>query len=255
MADRRWVDRSDRSPAGRLPRPERSRAPADVEVGAATSSSRVSWRSSGSVGQLSVVRTVAAAPRRRRGAAGSPVANGPGPRPHGDYPTCSAPSSASTCTEARWPRSTARPSSRRLQLSRNARLLLLTEGVNDHENLGALFRNAAAFGVDGVLLDPTTADPLYRRSVRVSMGHVLDVPFASDRRPTRGLALRSIGRRHRSRVDASTAAPDLRMVDPMQLGHPVVVAVGAEGPGLTAVALWPPPTCIAGSRWPTASTR
>ena len=51
------------------------------------------------------------------------------------------------------------------------------EGVNDHENLGALFRNAAAFGIDAVLLDPTTADPLYRRSVRVSLGHVLHVPW------------------------------------------------------------------------------
>ncbi len=51
-----------------------------------------------------------------------------------------------------------------------ARRLLVCEGVNDHENLGALFRNAAAFGVDAVLLDATTADPLYRRSVRVSLG-------------------------------------------------------------------------------------
>ena len=54
----------------------------------------------------------------------------------------------------------------------------MLEGVNDHENLGALFRNAAALGVDGVLLGPRCADPLYRRSVRVSMGHVLRVPFA-----------------------------------------------------------------------------
>ena len=52
------------------------------------------------------------------------------------------------------------------------------EGLNDHENIGALFRNAAAFGVAGVLLDPTCADPLYRRSIRVSVGHVLHVPFA-----------------------------------------------------------------------------
>ena len=57
-------------------------------------------------------------------------------------------------------------------------LVVVTEGINDHENLGALFRNAAAFGVDALLLDPSSADPLYRRSVRVSMGHVLDVPFA-----------------------------------------------------------------------------
>ena len=49
--------------------------------------------------------------------------------------------------------------------------------MNDHENIGALFRNAAAFGVDGVILDPTAADPLYRRATRVSLGHVLRVPF------------------------------------------------------------------------------
>ena len=57
-------------------------------------------------------------------------------------------------------------------------VVAVLEGLNDHENIGALFRNAAAFGVAGVLLDPTCADPLYRRSVRVSMGHVLHVPFA-----------------------------------------------------------------------------
>jgi tRNA G18 (ribose-2'-O)-methylase SpoU len=58
------------------------------------------------------------------------------------------------------------------------RVLAVLEGVNDHENLGALFRNVAAFGVAGVLLDPSCADPLYRRSVRVSVGHVLHTPFA-----------------------------------------------------------------------------
>jgi len=52
-------------------------------------------------------------------------------------------------------------------------VVAVLEGLNDHENIGSLFRNAAAFGVAGVLLDPTCADPLYRRSVRVSMGHVL----------------------------------------------------------------------------------
>src|SRR5690606_33001754 len=62
-------------------------------------------------------------------------------------------------------------------LVRDARRLLVLEAVNDHENVGALFRNAAAFGVDAVVLDPTSTDPLYRRSTRVSLGHVLRVPF------------------------------------------------------------------------------
>jgi tRNA G18 (ribose-2'-O)-methylase SpoU len=58
------------------------------------------------------------------------------------------------------------------------RRIAVLEGVNDHENLGALFRNAAGLGVQAVLLGAGCADPLYRRSVRVSMGHVLRVPFA-----------------------------------------------------------------------------
>ncbi|HVV36912.1 MAG TPA: RNA methyltransferase [Acidimicrobiales bacterium] len=63
-------------------------------------------------------------------------------------------------------------------VTREARTLLVVECVNDPENLGALFRNAAAFGVDGVILDPTTCDALSRRVIRVSMGHALRVPFA-----------------------------------------------------------------------------
>ena len=47
---------------------------------------------------------------------------------------------------------------------------LVLEGVNDHENIGALFRNAAAFGVDAVVLDPTTADPLYRHATGCRSG-------------------------------------------------------------------------------------
>ena len=58
-----------------------------------------------------------------------------------------------------------------------ADLVVVAEGIGDHENLGALFRNAAAFGAGAMLLDPTTADPLYRRSIRVSLGHVLRVPW------------------------------------------------------------------------------
>ena len=59
-----------------------------------------------------------------------------------------------------------------------ASALLVCEGVSDPENLGAVFRNAAAFGVDGVLLDPTSCDALSRRTIRVSLGHALRVPFA-----------------------------------------------------------------------------
>lgn len=51
-------------------------------------------------------------------------------------------------------------------------------GLTNHDNVGGLFRNAAAFGANGVLLDPATCDPLYRKAIRVSAGAALIVPFA-----------------------------------------------------------------------------
>lgn len=59
----------------------------------------------------------------------------------------------------------------------NAQHVAVFEGITDHTNLGAIFRNAAALNVDAVLLTPTCCDPLYRRSVRVSMGTVFQVPW------------------------------------------------------------------------------
>ena len=56
--------------------------------------------------------------------------------------------------------------------------LLMAEGITNIDNMGSLFRNAAAFGVDAIVLDECCCDPLYRKSIRVSMGHVLSVPFA-----------------------------------------------------------------------------
>ena len=59
-----------------------------------------------------------------------------------------------------------------------ARRVVVVEDVVDHTNLGAIFRSAAGLGVDAVLLSPSCADPLYRRSIRVSMGTVFQVPWA-----------------------------------------------------------------------------
>lgn len=56
--------------------------------------------------------------------------------------------------------------------------VIAAEGITNVDNMGAIFRNAAAFGVQGVVLDPTCCDPLYRKSIRVSMGHVLSIPYA-----------------------------------------------------------------------------
>jgi tRNA G18 (ribose-2'-O)-methylase SpoU len=60
----------------------------------------------------------------------------------------------------------------------DARLVLVLERVTNPDNVGAIFRSALAFGVDGVLLSPGSADPLYRKAIRVSMGGTLRVPFA-----------------------------------------------------------------------------
>jgi tRNA G18 (ribose-2'-O)-methylase SpoU len=57
-------------------------------------------------------------------------------------------------------------------------LVLVLVGIANHDNMGGLFRNAAAFGVDAVLLDATSCDPLYRKAIRVSVGAALTTPFA-----------------------------------------------------------------------------
>jgi tRNA G18 (ribose-2'-O)-methylase SpoU len=121
------------------------------------------------------------------------------------------------------------------ELASSARRLLVLEGVNDHENTGALFRNAAAFGVDGVVLDPTAADPLYRRATRVSLGHVLRVPFTRAARWPGALdELQSLG----FALVALSPSADESMGD-VVAGVPqrLALLVGAEGPGLTPAAL------------------
>jgi tRNA G18 (ribose-2'-O)-methylase SpoU len=113
-----------------------------------------------------------------------------------------------------------------------ARRIAVLEGLNDFENLGALFRNAAGFGIDAVLLDPRCADPLYRRSVRVSMGHVLRVPFAV----LPGAWPDSLAVLADCPTIALTpaGATALRDVDPPARW---AVLLGAEGPGLSAAVL------------------
>ena len=60
---------------------------------------------------------------------------------------------------------------------RNAQLVAVLENITNHTNVGAIFRSAAALGVDAVLVTPECYDPLYRRAVRVSMGTVFQVPW------------------------------------------------------------------------------
>jgi tRNA G18 (ribose-2'-O)-methylase SpoU len=111
--------------------------------------------------------------------------------------------------------------------------IAVLEGVNDHENLGALFRNAAAFGVDALLLDPTTADPLYRRAVRVSVGHVLRTTWTrTDPLPAGLAAVEAAG----FTTVALTPAGDTDVRDLAGQGG-VAWLLGAEGAGLTAQTL------------------
>jgi tRNA G18 (ribose-2'-O)-methylase SpoU len=132
------------------------------------------------------------------------------------------------------------------------RVVAILEGLNDHENLGAIFRNCAAFGVAGVLLDPRCADPLYRRSIRVSVGHALHVPFARLAPwPNELEQVREAGFFVAALVPDGDAARSsgLPVISLKQLGskisHPrndggststisrIALVLGAEGPGLS----------------------
>lgn len=115
-----------------------------------------------------------------------------------------------------------------------ASLVAALEEVNDHENLGVVFRSARALGVDAVALGPRSCDPLYRRCVRVSMGHVLHVPFATTREWPDGVAdLQEQGLRTVALSTDAAAVP----VDEVPTGLPTAVLLGAEGAGLTAAAV------------------
>lgn len=116
----------------------------------------------------------------------------------------------------------------------SARLVAVLEGINDHENLGSIFRNAAALGVDAVLLGGRCADPLYRRSVRVSMGHVLRVPFAT--LPDWPIDLTALGGFRTVALTPSVGAVPLPAAE-LGSAERVALLLGAEGPGLSAEAL------------------
>lgn len=113
---------------------------------------------------------------------------------------------------------------------------VLLEGVGDHENLGSIFRNAAALGIGAVLLGEGCADPLYRRSVRVSMGTVLLVPFAQlpGAWPAPAELLRNRGFTVAALTPRPTAIP-LRQAG--LAGGRVALLLGSEGPGLSEAAL------------------
>jgi tRNA G18 (ribose-2'-O)-methylase SpoU len=123
------------------------------------------------------------------------------------------------------------------QVVDGARTVAVLEGVNDHENLGSIFRNAAGLGVDAVVFGGGCADPLYRRAVRVSMGHALLVPYARATQWPADLAtLKEASFRLLAMTPQREACPLPEAMASVR-DERIAVLVGAEGPGLTAATL------------------
>ena len=113
-----------------------------------------------------------------------------------------------------------------------ARRVLVLEDIVDHTNVGAVFRSAAALGVDAVLVTPRCADPLYRRAIRVSMGTVFQVPWTRiDPWPGGVSLLRDLGFTSAARAlrDDSVGLDELAADPPDRLA----LILGTEGDGLS----------------------
>jgi tRNA G18 (ribose-2'-O)-methylase SpoU len=114
--------------------------------------------------------------------------------------------------------------------------VIVLEDVTDADNVGSVFRNAAAFGAGGVILSPGCCDPLYRKAIRTSMGSVLRMPytFLADwpggllELKARGFTLAAL--------TPHPAAVTLVACEPRQVGIRLALLVGSEGSGLTAAA-------------------
>jgi tRNA G18 (ribose-2'-O)-methylase SpoU len=121
-----------------------------------------------------------------------------------------------------------------LETFTNARLVTVLEGIDNPDNVGGIFRSAAAFGADGVILDPRSSDPLYRKALRTSMGAVLRVPFARIAADAWPHGVEGLGRMGFT-IAALTPAGELT-IDDFAGRHPnarVAFVAGSEGTGLS----------------------
>jgi tRNA G18 (ribose-2'-O)-methylase SpoU len=126
-----------------------------------------------------------------------------------------------------------RPAATAAEVVRGATRLVVLERVSNPTNLGVVIRSAAGLGMDGVLLDPTCSDPLYRRTSRVAMGEGYGFPWAWVPRLPGGLAaVRDAGFTSVALTPDATATP----IDRLGFGphDKVALLFGAEGPGLSA---------------------
>ena len=113
-------------------------------------------------------------------------------------------------------------------LAERPRVVVGLIGIANHDNMGGIFRNAAAFGAGAVVLDATSCDPLYRKAIRVSVGGVLNVPFTRlDADTSVATALTDLG--YRALALSPRGAMRLHEVP---TDRPVALLLGTEGPGL-----------------------
>lgn len=124
------------------------------------------------------------------------------------------------------------------ELCREARRVAVLEGIVDSTNIGAIFRSAAALGMDAVLLSPGCCDPLCRRAIRVSMGTVFQVPWARLGEDTAAWPAAGLDRLHTMGFTTAAMALDARALpvdDPgLQAADKLAIVLGTEGDGLAA---------------------
>lgn len=118
---------------------------------------------------------------------------------------------------------------------RDARRVVVIDGVVDTTNIGAIFRSAAALGIDAVLLTPNSCDPLNRRSIRVSMGSVFLVPWTWLDGPDDTAAIRTLARHGFQTAAMALTDDSISIADPLlQTIDRLAIIMGTEGDGLPA---------------------
>lgn len=124
-----------------------------------------------------------------------------------------------------------RPAPRSVEeLLASSQRIVVLEDLTDHTNIGAIFRTVAALGWDGIVLSPRCADPWYRRSLKVSMGAVLTLPFAF---VEDWYGLPDLLTRHGHPSLAMTLADDSVPLGSVEIPNRVALVVGAEGHGIS----------------------